>query len=239
MLINSFEDRTVRTQQKRETVLRFLRDETWSNLTNLASALELSEPATFKTLSRMERDGLLHKFKINELRLNIWGITPLGLAFAWRLDETMQLRPHFEPSKLSIINIRHYLDIQRARLIAERVGWTSWIPGNRLPKDLKKRPDAVAIDNKGQTIAIEIERKIKTIKRYEAIFSIYLQMIKRDMYTKVHYVCPDASFALRLARMFELIKAVPVAGERVLLNENHRARLSVFALDSWPPNNDI
>lgn len=237
MLINSFADRTLRARQKRETILRFLRDETWSNLTNLASALELSEPATFKTLSRMERDGLLLKSKITELRLNLWGITPQGLAFAWGQDETIQLRPNFQPNKLSIINIRHYLDIQRARLIAEKVGWRNWIPGNRLPKNIKKRPDAVAINNEGQIIAIEIERTIKTIKRYEAIFSIYLQMIKRDSYTRVHYVCPDASFALRLARIFELIKAVPVAGERVPINENHRARFSVFALKDWPPNN--
>ncbi|MGB4812054.1 MAG: hypothetical protein WBP13_06190 [Methylophilaceae bacterium] len=57
--------------------------------------------------------------------------------------------------------------------------------------------------------------------------------MKRDEYFQVHYVCPDASFAPRLIRMFELIKAVPVAGERVPITEKHRARFPVYALDTW------
>ena len=63
MLINSYQQRCVRAQTKREVVLRFLRDETWSNLTNLAGVLGLSEPATFKTLQQLERDGFLLKFR--------------------------------------------------------------------------------------------------------------------------------------------------------------------------------
>ena len=235
MLINSYQQRCARAQSKREVVLRFLRDETWSNLTNLAGVLDLSEPAAFKTLQQLERDGFLLRYKVTALRLSLWGITPQGLAFAWTENETMQIRSYFEPSKLSVMTIAHYLDIQRARLIAEAAGWTNWIPGNRLPKDIKKRPDAVATNPEGQTIAIELELSIKTLKRYEAIFAIYLQMMKRDEYAKVHYVCPEAKFAPRLIRMFELIKAVPVAGERVPITEKHRARFPVYALDYWPP----
>lgn len=234
MLINSYQQRCARAQTKREVLLRFLRDETWSNLTNLAGVLGLSEPAAFKTICQMERDGFLLRFKVTALRLSLWGITPQGLAFAWTESEVMQIRPYFEPSKLSVMTIAHYLDIQRARLIAEGAGWTNWIPGNRLPKDIKKRPDAIATNNEGQIVAIELERSIKTLKRYEAIFSIYLQMMKRDEYAKVHYLCPDANFAPRLMRMFELIQSVPVAGERVPITEKHRARFPVYALDNWP-----
>lgn len=238
MLINSCQERCVRSQNKREMILRFLRDETWSNLKNLAGALAMSEPAAFKTLGKMERDGFLLRYKVTSLRLSLWGITPQGLAFAWSDNEAMQIRPYFEPSKLSVMTIAHYLDIQRARLIAEATGWINWVPGNRLPKEIKKRPDAIAINTEGQTIAIELERTIKTLKRYEAIFSIYLQQMKRDEYFQVHYVCPDASFAPRLIRMFDLIKAVPVAGERVPITEKHRARFPVYALDNWPPQSD-
>lgn len=236
MLINSYQQRCARVQSKREIVLRFLRDETWSNLTNLANVLGSSEPAAFKTLQQLERDGYLLRNKVTSLRISLWGITPQGLVFAWTEDEIMQIRPYFEPSKLSVMTIPHYLDIQRARLIAERAGWINWIPGNRLPKDIKKRPDAMATNTENQIVAIELERSIKTLKRYEAIFAIYLQMMKRDEYAKVHYVCPDASFAPRLVRMFELIKSVPVAGERVPITEKHRARFPVYAMDNWPPN---
>ena len=58
--------------------------------------------------------------------------------------------------------------------------------------------------------------------------------MKRDEYFQAHYVCPDANFAPRLIRMFDLIKAVPVAGERVPITEKHRARFPVCALDNWP-----
>lgn len=110
------------------------------------------------------------------------------------------------------------------------------MPGNRLPKGIRKRPDAIASNAEGQIVAIELERSIKTLRRYETIFSIYLQMMKRDEYSQVHYVCPDSKFAPRLERMFSLIKSVPVAGERVPINEKHRARFPVYALDNWPPS---
>lgn len=238
MLINSFQERQTRINQKRRTLLHFLRDETWSNLSNLAGLAALSEPAMFKTLGQMEHEGFLLRHKIPQLRLSLWGITPKGLLFAWDENELMAPRPHFEPSKLSIVTIHHYLDIQRARFVAEQCGWSQWVPGNRLPQDIKKRPDAVATSPSGQRVAIEIERSIKTTKRYEAIFSVYLQMIKLGHYSMVHYVCPDTAFAPRLARLFQLIQAVPVVGERVPITEKHRARFPVYALENWPPSAD-
>ncbi|MBT5228972.1 MAG: hypothetical protein HOM11_01725 [Methylococcales bacterium] len=54
-------------------------------------------------------------------------------------------------------------------------------------------------------IVKEIERTVKTRKRYEAIFAIYLQTIKRGEYDSIHYVCPDLAFANRLEQLFNLI----------------------------------
>lgn len=78
-------------------------------------------------------------------------------------DEALQVRPHFEPSKLAPVSVAHHLDIQMARLQAERQGWTGWVPGDRLPAGLVMRPDAVAVDPQGNRIAIEIERHVKTL----------------------------------------------------------------------------
>ncbi|MDY7544624.1 MobC family replication-relaxation protein [Glaciimonas sp. CA11.2] len=236
MLINSFEERRTRSQVKRSAILHFLRDETWSNFANLTSITKLSEPATFKTLQQMERDQMIFRHKVPELRLSLWGITSQGLAFSWDEAEAMEVRQYFEPSKVSIMTIHHYLDVQRARLAAERAGWSNWIPGHCLPMNIKKRPDAVATDPQGRTIAIEVERSIKTLKRYEVIMAIYLQSIKRGDYAMVHYVCPHPEFAPRLSRIFGLIKSVPVAGERVPITDRHLARFPVFALENWPYN---
>lgn len=82
----------------------------------------MSISPTFKTLQQLTRDDFLVEHKIPELRLGLWGITPKGLAFAWDESEAMAFRPYFEPGKLSVTSIRHNLDIQRARLIAETCG---------------------------------------------------------------------------------------------------------------------
>lgn len=119
MLINSYEERRSRNRAKWATILRFLRDETWSNLANLKIVANLSEPATFKTLQQMERDKML-RHKVHDLRLSLWGITSQGLAFSWSCDEEMQPRRYFEPSKISTANIHHELDIQRVRLFGRK-----------------------------------------------------------------------------------------------------------------------
>jgi hypothetical protein len=235
MLIRDYAERIVRRDAKRLSVLRFLRDETWSNTQVLARVLVCTQPAVFKTLRQLEQGQHVFRYHVPELRINVWGITPHGLAHAWDEDEVMEPRPFFEPSKLSNLTVYHHLDVQLARLNAERAGWCSWIPGPRLPKGIKKRPDAVATDGTGNKVAIEIERSIKTLRRYEAILSTYLQLIKRGEYAIVHYVCPDSDFAPRLRRVLAMITAVPVAGERVPIGEKHLARFPVFALENWPP----
>ena len=111
--------------------------------------------------------------------------------------------------------------------------------GDRLPAGLAKRPDAVAVDPQGNRIAIEIERHVKTLKRYEAVFAIYLQSIKWGEYAAVHYICPDERLARQLVRVFGLIQAVPLLGDRVPIGDKHRARFPVYGLETWPSVPDV
>lgn len=234
MLIESPIERNRRRQQRHLQVLRFLRDETWTSPKILAQYLGCSPSSVTKTMSQLEQLGQVVRHVVPEVRQILWGITPHGLAFAWDDDEVMQVRPSFEPSRLALVAIAHHLVIQMARLNAEKQGWTGWVPGNRLPAGLAKRPDAVATDPQGNRIAIEVERHVKTLKRYEAVFAIYLQCIKRGDYAAVHYVCPDERMARKLVRVLGLIQAVPLLGDRVPIGDKHRARFPVFALDDWP-----
>ena len=238
MLIKSYKERQLRIEDKKNLILRYLRDETWSDGKNLSRLLGVTNTAIYKTLAMLERQGLLRSYSVPELKFKIWGITSMGLLYSWGEDEVMEDRYSFESSKVKPVMIQHHLDLQLARFKAEAAGWKSWVPGNQLPKGLTKRPDAVseAIGGKAK-IAIELERTIKTKKRYEVIYSIYLQAIKRGEYNSIHYVCPDAGFAMRLKRMFALIKSVPVAGERVQINKKHRAKFPVYSLEQWPPAN--
>ena len=98
---------------------------------------------------------------------------------------------------------------------------------------LKKIPDAIATSPAGMRVAIEIERHIKTPKRYEEIISAHLQSISKKLWREVHYLTPDG-LATRVAKAFENVKSVPVNGDRVQLEQIHRDRFRFYELHAWP-----
>jgi hypothetical protein len=234
MLIKSYAERMQRQSVRHSLVMVFLRDETWTSSQVLTDLLGGSPALTSKTMAQLERHKYVIRQEVEPLRQVLWGITPHGLAHAWDDDETMLKRAYFEPSKLSPLAIPHHLDIQRARLKAQRAGWSDWTPEPLLPRGLAKRPDAVVVASDGRKIAVEIERHVKTVKRYEAIFSVYLQAIRRGEYHEVHYLAESRKFAGRLQRVFGLVTSVPVVGERIQLTEKHKAKFIVVALEDWP-----
>ena len=236
MLINNYEERMKRSQDNQQRLLTLLRDETWTSAPMASRWLGLSLSATYKLLARLELKKLIKTFYVEDLKYKIWGITPDGLLMAWEEGEVMQIRPYFQPSRIKPVMMQHHLDLQQARFNAEQNGWTNWHLGSLLPNQIGKRPDAIATTKQGDTIAVELERTVKTKKRYEVIFSIYLQAITRGEYQSVHYVCPNPEFAARLKRLFSLVQTVPVAGDRVGLKDKHREKLPVFSLNAWPPN---
>jgi len=237
MLIKSYHERKQRSELKQRTLLKLLRDETWSNAPMMAQWLKISLSAAYKTLSKLEQQLLIKSYYVVDLKYKIWGITPDGLMMSWQEDEEMQIRPYFQPSKIKPVMMQHHLDLQQARFNAEKATWQNWHLGSLLPKQIGKRPDAIVMDKNQYTIAVELERTVKTKKRYEAIFSYYLQAITQGQYNSVHYVCPNPKFAARLKRLFNLIETVPVAGERVKIQDKHREKLPVFSLNNWPPTN--
>ena len=234
MLINDYKERMKRSQNNQERLLTLLRDETWTSAPMASNWLGLSLSATYKLLTRLENKNLVKEFYVEDLKYKIWGISQNGLLMSWKENEVMQIRPYFQPSKIKPVMMQHHLDLQLARFNAEKSGWGNWHLGSLLPKQIGKRPDAIATSSDGQTIAVELERSVKTKKRYEVIFSLYLQAIKRGEYQSIHYVCPNAEFATRLRRLFNMIETVTVAGNRVVLKDKHREKLPIFCLDSWP-----
>lgn len=239
MLIKSYEQRMERQALKHEKALKFLRDETWTSSKILGLLLEASLSSVLKTMLQLERLGYVVRQRVFPHRFDIWGITAHGLAYSWSLEDVITKRPCFEPAKLSALAIPHRLDVQKARISAERAGWSDWRPENILPAGMAKRPDALVLDTQGRVIAIEVERHIKTLKRYEAVFSSYLQAIKRGELEQVHYVTPNRGLAIRLSRVLSLVQAVPLLGERVTISDRHRARFLVTSLSDWPPANTI
>lgn len=232
--------RADRSAAKRRAALRWLRDETWSTPEILGKVMGLrSRQGAHQTLSKLERDGYVSSTDLpifKKTAQRIYGITPHGLAHAFDPDEPWAIRPTFEPSKLKLTTLQHEVDIQMARCAAECAGWSAWTPGARLGASRvgEKRPDAVAIDPNGQVVAIEIERTIKTTKRYEVLLSQYLQAAAKGRYSRVVWLCPTADLAERLRRIILAIQSVPVGSKRVPLEPRHYQLLSFLGYLQWP-----
>ncbi len=240
--------RVARALDKRKQVLKFLRDEIWSSTENIASLLVVGYSSAHQLLKTMAKLKLVHgsEFYIagarGAKRVVIYGITTQGLAFAWDADEQSENRTSWEPSKTNALFIPHNLMTQQARIKSEKLGWHSWKPSRLLMNaGLPKIPDGETISVEGIKVAVEIEREIKTDKRYEGVIGAYIAQIKNTKrWDRVDYLCPDADFAKRLAKVFARLTRLRldakngqpmVVGE---LTQLHRDRFRFYAASEWP-----
>lgn len=231
--------RLERRVERQQQVLRFLRGEIWSSTELLGQVMQIkTAQGSHKALLSMAHEKLICRHQVGVFgrkALSIWGITPHGQAMAFDLESEEPLSAYFEPSRISLSSMEHHLDVQRVRLIADRAGWVDWVPGARLGRSApdSKRPDAIARSTDGVMVAFEIERTIKSYKRYEAIMSHYLQEIKAGEFGYVQYLSPTVNFSRRLERVFKKITAVPVQGARIPLKEEHYQSFRFNAYDDW------
>lgn len=233
--------RRARSEQKVRAVLRFLRQEIWSAQDILGGVMGVeSRAAAHKNLARMEDEGLLRRHKVIGLgggSITLWGITAHGQALAFDPVTEAPVASYFEPNRVAEITIRHALDLQQLRLQAERVGWRDWINGDRLSELLKggKRPDAMATSPTGLKTAIEIERTIKTSKRYEQILASYLMALKAEQVHQVVWLLPTDDLALRLRAIVLGIRSVTVQKQRFAVDpQKHHGRLAFLGYRQWP-----
>jgi hypothetical protein len=228
----NFLEKQSRAEAKRELVLQFLSSgEVFSTVTILSRVISASASSTTRTLDYLIRAGALKSetHVIHCRHSAIYGITPHGLGLVGKFDNR-----YFELGKTNAAYIPHHVSTQLARLNAEDVGWKYWLPGKALyGKNLEKVPDALATSPDEKRVAIEIERHIKTPKRYREIISAHLQAITQKRWSEVHYLCPDGLHT-KIDSAFAHIDSVFVKGECVQLQQKHRNCFKFFALESWP-----
>ncbi|MDP1775917.1 MAG: hypothetical protein Q8K94_04770, partial [Moraxellaceae bacterium] len=201
-------DRLHRAQQKRAIVLEFLADEVWSSIAIMQLLLDLSYSTTHALLKAMVAEGLLREKAMfvgstsGARQILLVGITSHGVAMAPNVFDAS--RSPWEASKTHALGVPHQLLTQRMRLRSADCDWSEWLPARRLMGlGIAKLPDAQAIDSNGQQVAVEIERHIKTSKRYEAVVGAYIYEIRNHArWTRVDYVCPNVQFAQRLSHAF-------------------------------------
>jgi hypothetical protein len=221
-------------------LLRFLREHVYSTLPILQQvAGYTSTQGIRQALQRLEKGDLVRRFVLTGpgQRLQLWGITHTGQGMAFDLATEFPVTTAFEPSKVAYTTVPHHLDLQLLRVKAEAVGWTEWQHGDRLGAVDKdgKRPDAVALDPSGKSVAIECERTMKAPQRYKLILSSYLQAIRSGQFARVVWVSPTEDISQRIKKIILSITQVPVAGKQVSVDPTrHHQNLQFTFYQEWP-----
>lgn len=219
-------------------VLVFLREHIASTVFVLQPLLQHNSPqATHQLLKRMTKSGLLSSADIQLAagqKVKLYGITELGLSYAFELDEEVTSSTYFEPSKISPSTLQHELDIQVLNVAAKAAGWTKWVNGRSLGKRLRgmKIPDAIvtAPNIGGSIYCCEAEREIKSSRRYRHIIASHLASRKAGHWEHIVYLCPTKDLALRLKRKIASLEYLLWNGGRVTLTDAH---LKHFSFDSY------
>lgn len=231
-----------RIEEKQNIVLGFLAQEVFSTSEILGQLLNLSRTATYKTLKLMEKRDLIRMYPIEyELaqrgKQTIWGLTPKGALLATDLNDFQV--DFYEAGRIATSTMAHSIAIQRVKVTGLHKGWTDWLSSRKLrqiaTKDKMKWlqiPDALATSPHAKRIAFEIEKTIKTPKRYQVILSNYAKMFLDKTVDEVFYICPE-NIAKRLERLFSNIDKIIVDGKSYPLHENVLKRIRFLSFEEW------
>jgi hypothetical protein len=188
----------------------------------LALLLNMTPNGVQRTLRKMEKAELIKAhtidFELSVWNLKIWGLTPTGALLATDLDEDIKF---FEVGRIKPITIAHSLALQRVKVIALSNRWVEWESSSKMLKKANENrstwiqvPDAVARSPKDRKVAVELERTVKTPKRYVEILANYAEMMSMGVIDEVIYVCP-AQLTARLERLFHRIEKIIFRGKVV------------------------
>jgi len=233
-LIFDYSERQKRIEEKKQALLSWLADFTWTTPEIAGQVMGLTTRAGInKTLRRLQAEQLIREAFItlaDNRDLRVIGITPNGLLWCDSSPTAID-KISFDPNRVAQSTIIHRLDVQRCRIKLGKHG-SKWVPENSYPKHITYRPDAI-FQASGRTVALELERTAKTKKRYQQIVTQHLKQINNKSYEQVHYVSTVPGFAVRLERLFNSITKLPVRGQQVLFSNELRQHFKFYDFDDW------
>lgn len=215
-------------EARQRKILRFLIDENYSSLENLAQLIGTPKQTVMRITKYLCDKEYLIKTEVNiglARAISVYQPTNTGIMFA--IDENEKMPELRELSKVNAITIYHDLQLQKIRFKLEQQGYTNFQSSWQLTRLLRKRkekapkiPDYTCVDPQGNKVAIEYERTIKTTKRYREIIGQYLDIRERGIIKQVMYFT-EAGFTNKLKQVFNSINFIYRQGktERLATNQ--------------------
>lgn len=240
-IIKDAHERAARAQEKRLALLRFLREEVYTTPPVAALVMRCGERAAQQTVTALERAGLVRRHRFTFMPglppIVLIGITDHGQGMAF--DPAAGEQPAdrvFEPGRYSLAYLHHTTAIQRLRIVSEQSSVIKkWLPGEMLGagKKHEKRPDAVLLTAGGARVAIEVERSLKSRKRYAAVLAGHLEAIQQKKWGRAVWVSPDQDFARRVRALVTSTRRARIAGIDTMLTDAHFMPLLFTDYDSF------
>jgi len=180
MSLSSITMNLARKREKTMLVLRFLRKTIYSTSEILGHVMGIETRSPIhRTLKAIERLKLIQSVRSDNFGgVTLWGITAAGQRFCLQ-DGDQEIIKFFNPSKINPSTLQHYLDIQRVHIALEKLRWKGFEYPDKMPRPHLRggnlapenqyniRPDLIALTPDGIRAAIEVERFVKSEKRYE------------------------------------------------------------------------
>ncbi|TKI07331.1 molybdopterin-guanine dinucleotide biosynthesis protein MobC [Martelella alba] len=217
MLIHNVAERNEAANRRMETLLSFLKEETFSDFPTLKKVVGYKgrhNHAMYNLLNKAVTLGLLskHEYPVLTGKKALWGISMQGLARVVNADDPV-FPAYFEPGKLRHWTLEHRLLNQRVRLALEEKGGTGWLNGDRGAfmaryPGVRHRPDGIITLSSGAIVAVETERSLKTRARYISIINSHLAASDAGHWHYAMYVMPDDKTKESLVRLFGSIRTV-------------------------------
>ena len=169
-------------------VLKWLFEFEYSNADILEKATARSKSAINKALKRMEFKKLIKSHKPQILRHKIWGITLNGVSRI--AEDDYDENRVFNFNKFNEFSALHHYDIQRVKLYIRKNGFNFYHTRRSFIGTKGKVPDGI-METKRGNVAIEVERTMKSTKRYQQIWGEYVKDINDGKYIAVNYFLTD------------------------------------------------
>lgn len=226
LIPHSHAARLARRDDKRRKILGFLRSEIWTLPDVVGLIVGVRDARTIEsTLAGMVREDLLVREECtlpSGRRVDLIGISMDGQAhIAHLLCKPLVDRAH-ERGRAGLSQVDHRADLQRLHINLAQAGWCNWTHPDRVPVSQKSqtgqhRADAITTTPAGVVVALEIERNVKTGKRYRAILAHHITALSRGDYSQVIYTSPSEATACAVRSLVSSIDQVIVAGRETIV----------------------
>lgn len=226
LIPHSHAARIARRDDKRRKILGFLRTEIWTLPEIVGLVAGVRDPRTITTtVCSMERANLLTLEECtlpSGRRVSLVGITMDGQSHISHLLNKPIIDKAHERGRAGLSQVDHRCDAQRLHIQLAQAGWTGWKYPDRVPVAEKSqagmhRADAITTTPTGVVVALEIERNVKTGKRYRSIFSYHLSALARGDYSQVIYTSPNVVTAHAVRSLVASINQVIVGGRETIV----------------------